>query len=165
MCWYNFRNLELELLWLFPGEALVGEVTVLGGLKVDWLGQVELLDDHSRAEVEVGANDLLELVGGVVGGSVGVDENGGWLSDTDGVGELDKRTASELGVDEGLGDPAGDVGSGTIDLGEILSGESTTSVGSPSTVGVNDDLASGKTGITLWSTDDEKTRWLDLWKG
>lgn len=155
-------NLELELLWLFPGEALVGEVAVLGGLEVDWAGQVELLDDHSWTEVEVGADDLLELIRGVVGGSVGVNVDGGWLSDTDGVGELDKRTASELGVDEGLGDPAGDVGSGTIDLGEILSGESTTTVGSPSTVGVDDNLASGKAGITLWSTNDEKTRWLDL---
>ena len=155
-------NLELELLWLFPGEALVGEVAVLGGLEVDWAGQVELLDDHSWAEVEVGADDLLELIRGVVGSSVGVNVDGGWLSDTDGVGELDKRTASELGVDQGLGDPAGNVGGGTIDLGEILSGESTTTVGSPSTIGVDDDLASGKAGITLWSTNDEKTRWLDL---
>ena len=140
-------------------------MAVLGGLEVDWAGQVELLDDHSWAEVKVGADDLLKLVRGVVGGSVGVNVNGSWLSDTDGVGELDETTASELGVDEGLGDPAGNVGSGTIDLGEVLSGESTTSVGSPSTVGVDNDLASGKTGITLWSTNDEQTRWLDLLKG
>ena len=140
-------------------------MAVLGGLEVDWAGQVELLDDHSWTEVEVGADDLLKLVRGVVGGSVGVNVNGSWLSDTDGVGELDETTASELGVDEGLGDPAGNVGSGTIDLGEVLSGESTTSVGSPSTVGVDNDLASGKTGITLWSTNDEQTRWLDLLKG
>ena len=137
-------------------------MAVLGGLEVDWAGQVELLDDHSWTEVKVGADDLLKLVRGVVRGSVGVNVDGGWLSNTNGVGKLDKRTASELGVDEGLGDPTGNVGCGTIDLGEVLSRESTTSVGSPSTVGVDDDLASGQTGITLWSTNDEETRWLDL---
>lgn len=157
--------LELELLWLLPAEVLVGEVTVLGGLEVDWLGQVELLDDHSWAEIEVGTDDLLELIRGLGGGSVGVDEDGEWLSDTNGVGELDKRTTSELGVDEGLGDPTGKVGSGTIDLGEILSGESTTTVSSPSTVCVDDDLAASQTGITLWSTNDEESRWLDLFWG
>jgi hypothetical protein len=155
-------RLELEGLRLLPGEALVGEVAVLGGLEVDWLGQVELLDDHSRAEVEVGADDLLKLVGGLVGGSVRVDEDGEGLSDTDGVRQLDEAAAGQLGVDEGLGDPAGDVGGGAVDLGEILSGESTTSVSSPSTVCVDDDLAASQTGITLWATDDEESRGLDL---
>lgn len=156
------RRLELERLRLLPGELLVGEVAVLGGLEVDWLGQVELLDDHSGAEVEVGTDDLLKLVRGLIGGSVRVDKDGERLSDTDGVGELDEGTASELGVDEGLGDPASDVGGGAVDLGEILSGESTTSVSSPSTVCVDDDLAASQTGITLWATDDEKSRGLDL---
>lgn len=160
-----FRNLELELLWLFPGEALVGEVTVLGSLEVDWLGQVELLDDNSWAEIEVLADNLLELIRGVVRGSVGVDEDGEWLRDTDGVGKLDESTSAELGVNQRLGDPASDVGSGSVDLGEILSGESTTSVGTPSTVGVNDDLAAGQTSITLWATDDEKSGWLDVVDG
>lgn len=137
-------------------------MAVLGGLEVDWLGQVELLDDHSRAEVEVGADDLLKLVRGLIGGSVRVDEDGEGLSDTDGVRELDEGTASELGVDEGLGDPASDVGGGAVDLGEILSGESTTSVSSPSTVCVDDDLTASQTGITLWATDDEKSGGLDL---
>lgn len=155
-------NLEFESLWLLPAEVLVGEVTVLCGLEVDWLGQVELLDDHTWSEVEVLVDDLDELIGGLVGGSVGVDENGEWLCDTDGVGELDESTASELGVDEGLCDPSCKVGSGTIDLGEILSGESTTSVCSPSAVCVDDDLSAGQTCVTLWSTDDEESRWLDL---
>ena len=162
MCGVWRSPLELEGLRLLPGEALVGEVAVLGGLEVDWLGQVELLDDHSRAEIEVGADDLLKLVGGLVRGSVRVDEDGEGLSDTDGVRQLDEAAAGQLGVDEGLGDPASDVGGGAVDLGEILSGESTTSVSSPSTVCVDDDLAASQTGITLWATDDEESRWLDL---
>ena len=59
-------------------------------------------------------------------------------------------------------DPAGRVGSGTVDLGEVLSGESTSTVGTPATVGVDDDLAASETGITLGTTDDEAAGGLDL---
>ena len=86
-------------------------MAVLGSLEVDRLGKVELLDNDTRSEIEVLVDDLNELVGGVVRGSIGVDEDGGWLRNTNGVGELDKSTTSELGVDEGLGDPASEVGS------------------------------------------------------
>lgn len=42
--------LELELLGLLPGEALVGEVAVLSGLVVDWVRKVELFDDDTYFE-------------------------------------------------------------------------------------------------------------------
>ena len=35
-------------------------------------------------------------------------------------------------------------------------------MGSPSTVGVYDDLATGQTGVTLRTADNEPPRWLDL---
>lgn len=150
-------RLELKSLWLLPTEVLVGEVTVLGGLEVDWLGQVELLDNNSWAEVEVGVDDLDKLVRGSGRGSVGINEDGERLSNTDGVGKLNQSTASELGVDKGFGDPSGDIGGRSVNLGEILSGESTTTVSSPATVCVNDDLATGETSVTLWATNDEES--------
>ena len=76
--------------------------------------------------------------------------------------KLDERTAGELGVDQGLGDPAGEVRSGSIDLREILAGESTATVSTPSSVGVDNDLPAGETGITLGSTNDEESGRLDL---
>jgi len=79
------RHLKLEGLWLLPGEVLVGEVTVLGGGAVDWLDEVELLDNDTWAHVEVGLDDLDELVRGLVRGAVGLDEKGSWLSNTNGV--------------------------------------------------------------------------------
>lgn len=137
-------------------------MAVLGGLEVDGLGKVELLDDDTGAEVEVVADDLDKLIRGLVGGAVGIDVDGEGLSDTDGVGELDEGTAGKTGGDEGLGDPATDVGSRTINLGEVLAGEGTTTVGTPATVGVDDDLTASETGITLGTTDDEETGRLDL---
>ena len=59
-------------------------------------------------------------------------------------------------------DPAGGVGSRAIDLGEVLSGEGTSTVSTPSTVGVDNDLAASQTSVTLGATDDEATRRLDL---
>lgn len=156
-------HLELELLGLLPGEALVGtEVTELGSLVVDGLGKVELLDNDTGSHVKVGTDNVNELLSTLLRGAVAVDVDGAGLGDTDSVGQLDKSTAAELGIDEGLGDPAGEVGSGTIDLGEVLSGESTTTVGTPTTVGVDNDLTASQTGVTLGTTNDEETRGLDL---
>lgn len=156
-------HLELELLGLFPREVLVGtEVTVLGGLEVDGAVQVQLTDNNTGAEVEVLVNDLDQLGRALVGGTVGVNVDGEGLSNTNGVGELNKGTTSELGVDQGLGDPSGEVSSRSVDLGEILAGEGTTTVGTPATVGVDNDLAASETGVTLGATNDEETRGLDL---
>jgi hypothetical protein len=167
--WFDTRSkasLELKLLRLLPGEALVGtEVSVLGSLEVDGLVQVELTDDDTRSEVEVLADDLDELLRGLLRGAVRVDVDGEGLSDTNGVGELDKGTSAKASVDQGLGDPSTNVGSRSIDLGEILTGESTTTVGTPATVGVDDDLSAGQTSITLGTTDDEKARGLDVVDG
>lgn len=56
------RHLKLELSWLLPAEALVGEVAVLGSLAVDWLREVKILDNNTRPHVEVGADDLDKLL-------------------------------------------------------------------------------------------------------
>jgi len=58
-----FDHLDLKGLGLLPGEVLVGEVAILGSLEVDWLGQVELLNYHTRSHVEVLVDDSSELIG------------------------------------------------------------------------------------------------------
>lgn len=89
-------HLKLEGLGLLPGEVGVGEVAVLGGLAVDGVDKVELLDNDTGAHVEVGLDDLDELCGALVGGTVGLDEDGERLSDTNGVGELDEARRASL---------------------------------------------------------------------
>jgi hypothetical protein len=75
---------------------------------------------------------------------------------------LHQRTSSQFGLNQRLGHPSREVGGGSIDLGEVLSGESSSSMGTPSAVGVDDDLAAGQPSISLGSADDEETRGLDL---
>ena len=156
------QRLEAQSLWLLPGEALVGEVAVLGSLTVDWVGQVELLDNDTWTHVEVVANDLNKLCRGLVRCAVGLNEDGEWLCDTNGVGELDQCTSCKLGVNQGLCDPSCKVCCRSVDLAVVLARESSTTVGTPSTVGIDNDLTAGQTGVTLWATNDEKARWLDL---
>lgn len=137
-------------------------MAVLGGLEVDGLGEIQLLDDDTGPHVEVGANDLDKLVRSLLRSAVGLDEDRQGLRDTDGVRELDEGSAGEAGGNERLGNPAAKVGGGTVDLGEVLAGEGTTTVGTPTTVCVDDDLTASETGVTLGSTDDEEARRLDL---
>ena len=157
-------RLQVQRLWLLPGEVLVGEVAILRGLVVDRLDQVELLDDNTRPHVEVLANDLHQLLRALVGGSVGVNVEREWLSDADCVGELDKAAAGKFGMNERLGDPASEVGSTAIDLAVVLAAESATAMGAPTAIGVDDDLAACETCVTLGSTDDEESGWLDLYR-
>lgn len=139
-------------------------MTVLGGAVVDGVDKVELLDDDTRPQVEVLADDLDKLVGGLVRGAVGLNEDGKRLGDTNGVRKLDESTAGETGLEQGLGDPAGKVSGRAVDLGVVLAGESTTTVSTPATVGVDDDLTASQAGVTLGTTDDEEARRLDLLK-
>ena len=101
-------------------------MTVAGGLGVDGLEEVQLLDDDTGAEVEVLLDDGENLLIGLGTSAVGIDEDRGGLGNTDGVRELNEGTAGEAGSDDGLGDPASSVGSRAIDLGPVLARESST---------------------------------------
>jgi len=155
------RSLEGEVLGLLPSEVRIvaSEVSVGSGLPHDRAAELKVADDASRAEVEVLVDNLSKLgvclSGGLLGSSVGVNEDGKRVWDANGVGELDKGALAESSVDEGLGDPPGSVGGGAVDLGGVLSGEGSSSVSSPSSVGVDDDLAPGEAGISVGSSDDE----------
>jgi hypothetical protein len=78
----------------------VGSVDHHGHSTSDIAGQ---LTDNSRTQVPIGADDVDHLSVGDLTGAVRVDKDGEWLSDTDGVGELDEDTRSETGGYEGLG--------------------------------------------------------------
>lgn len=155
----------MELLGLFPGESGAAEMTVGGGLLVDGLLQIQCLDDFSRAKIEVLLHNLQKLLLALRRRAVAEDGDGEGLGDTDGVGDLDQDALAEAGLDEGLGDPAGGISGGTIDLGEVLAREGATSMSSPSSVCVDDDLSSGESGVSHGTSDDELARRLQVEDG
>ena len=157
--------LELELLGLLPRELGSAKVTTGSGSKVLGLLEAEVLDNDTGTEVEVVADDGDELLVGLLTSAVRVDEHGKRVGDTNGVRELNEDTAGEASGNEGLGNPSGSVSGGSVDLGEVLAGESATTVGTPTTVGINNDLSASETGVTLRTTNDETARGLDVVDG
>ena len=153
------RSLEDDLLGLLPGEVGVSsaEVAVLSGLLVNRSQEVELLDDVAWAEVEVLLNNADEVLIGktLLHGAVGLDVDGEGVGKTDGVGDLHEDSVAEACGNEGLGDVSSIVGSRSVDLGGVLAGEGTTTVGGPTTIGVDNDLSSGESRVSLGTTNNE----------
>jgi len=143
--------------------ALDSEVTKSGGLLVDGSTELELLDDVAGAEVEVVLNNASEelVILTVLNGAVGVDPNAEWVSQSNSVRDLDANAMAEFGVYKRFSDISGEVGGGSIDLGGVLSRVSATSMGTPTTIRVDDDLSSGETGISAGTSLDECTGRVD----
>lgn len=59
-------------------------------------------------------------------------------------------------MDERLGNPSRKVCGRAVNLGVILSGESSAAVSTPASIGINDDLTASETSIALWATNDEE---------
>ena len=77
--------------------------------------------------------------------------------------EVQGRSVKERKIKEiQLTDPTSGVCGGPVDLGKVLSGEGASTVSSPSTIGVDDYLTTGETGITLRPANDKPSRWLNL---
>mmetsp|Transcript_24886 Transcript_24886/g.41608 ORF Transcript_24886/g.41608 Transcript_24886/m.41608 type:complete len:398 (+) Transcript_24886:450-1643(+) len=155
---------------LLPREVGVGaaEVAVGSGLLVTLVAttlEVEVDGHHTGAEVE-GLLDLLEDLGITDGaGAVGVHEHGQGIGHADRVRHLNEAAAGEASGDDRLGSLTHDVSARAIDLGGVLAGEGTTTVGAPSTIGVDNDLATGETGVAVGATDHEAARGVEVVDG
>ena len=122
------------------------------------LEQAEVLDERIRAEVEhlPRADNLFKpLVGHAVCGAerLHTDRNG--FVDPDGIGNLNLATVRQPGGDDILGDITRVIRGAAIHLGRVLSGERSAAVRSHTPVGIDDDLATGQTGIADGAADDE----------
>jgi len=142
-------------------------VTIRGRLGVDRPLKIEIPDKTSWAEIEVAENDLKELAIrlSVLPGAVGIYVDTERVCDTNGVSDLNKCAVTEVAGYERLGDPPGGVCCATIDLSWVLSGEGSTSMGSPSSVCVDDDLATSKAGVAMGSTTGEASARVEMVDG
>mmetsp|Transcript_48062 Transcript_48062/g.94926 ORF Transcript_48062/g.94926 Transcript_48062/m.94926 type:complete len:307 (+) Transcript_48062:1372-2292(+) len=162
-------DLHLQLLGLLPEDVglVTSEVAVGSGLLEDGFLEFQISLDAPRTEVEGGLDDLQDLLICVPGlvGPVRVDEHGQGVSDTDGVRDLDKAALGESGCNNGLGGPASSVGGRAVDLGGVLSREGTTTVRTPTAIGINDDLAASEAGVSVGASDDEAPRGVQVEDG
>ena len=79
----------------------------------------------------------------------------------DGVGELEFAAFGGARGDDMLGDPAGHVGCGTVNLGRILTRESAAAVAAHASVRVDNDLTASEAAVALGSADDETSGRVD----
>ena len=151
------------LIGLLPGDVgiVLAEVTIVGGLRVDRATEFELTDDLGGFEAEGLLHSDLDRLLGNRSGAEGVDVDRDGIRMADRIGELYLAASGKSGSDNILRNVAAHVGSGAIDLRGILSGEGATTVAAHSAVGVDDDLAASKTGITLRASDHETAGWVD----
>ena len=142
---------------------LTAEVPVAGCLTIDRSTELEALLDSIGAEIE----DLIYELGnlciaeGDVTCPIRIDENADRLSDPDGVSELHEYFVSDTSGDEVLRDVASSIGCRAVYLRGVLAREGTTTMGSLTSVGVDDDLTTCEAGISVGTTDDELTRGVD----
>ena len=141
----------------FPGDVciLLTEVTIVGRLPIDRTAELQLADDLGGFESEGLSDRHLNGLFRNRGCTEGVDVDGDRIGMSDGVGELHFAAFGKPGCDDILGDIPAHIGGGTIDLGRILSGESSTPMPPHSSISIDDDLATGEAGVTLRSADNE----------
>merc|ERR1719228_804113 len=151
------EKLEYEGLRLFPGEDVPTEVTIAGSLLKDWVLKLQVLHNATRTKVEVFLYNLVEFRAGLTASPIVEDGYRERLSDSDGVGYLHKDSLAEPSLDQGFSDPASSIGRRPVHLSVVLPREGTTSMRSPSSVGVNNDLSPSQPGVSHGASDDEVT--------
>ena len=152
---------------LLPGEAAVrvrraAEVAIGGGPGIDRPVEIEVCPDAARGQ----AHDLTQrnLKLGLIhaAGAVQIDVNRQRFGDTDGIGQLDGGPVRQIGGDDILGQIAGGIGGGAVDLGRILAGEGTATMRGRATVGIDDDLAPGQAAVAIRAADFENAGGIDV---
>src|SRR5690606_21687510 len=103
-----------------------------------------------------------DAVGVDLRGAEGAHVDAYGLGDADRVAELNFAFVGEVGGDDVLGDVAGHVGGGAVDLGGVFSGEGAAAVASATAVGVDDDLASGQAAVAVGAADFEAAGRVDV---
>ncbi len=147
-----------------PGERLTfaTEVSAGGRFLEDRATKLKMLDDSGGCQRKVLSNQFAKLRVVDLARSFGIDMHTDRLGDTDCVSELNFAAVSQPGGDDVLGHVAGHVGSRSVDLGRVLAAEGTTAVTTPTTVGVDNDLASGQATVAMRTANDELASRVDV---
>src|SRR5690554_5509143 len=95
---------------------ITAEVAVGCGGPVHRVQQVQHVGDRIRAQVEVRAYQVDDLVVADLASAEGVQRNGGRLCYTDGVGHLNLALLSQASGDDVLGHVAAGIGCGAVNL-------------------------------------------------
>merc|ERR1719410_131846 len=156
--------LPLEELDAILGDGLAPEVAIGRRLLVLWLTESQRLSDGTRTAVESDLDDVGDIVSAQASlfCAISLDEKRQRLCHANGVRELNQGSLAQATLHDGFCHLPADVGSRPVNFGGILAREGAAAVSSPSTIGVDDDLAACQPSVSLRTTDDELARWVDV---
>merc|ERR1740121_2704239 len=134
------------------------------GLLVLWLAESQRLSDGARTTVESDLDDVGDVISTQCSllGAISLNEKRQRLCDSDGVRELYQCSLAQAALHDGFGHLSADVSSRSINFSGILARKCASSMGSPTTICVDDNLTACKPSIALWTTDDELAGWVDV---
>ena len=125
------------------------EVPVVGSFTVNRTEQFKLLDDCGRFEIENFANGLFDFHFVHRSRPKGIDGNTNRIRIPDRVGKLDFASVSQTGSHHVFRNVSTHVSRRTIHFGRVFSRERAAAVAAHSSVGIDNDLASGQPSIAL----------------
>mmetsp|Transcript_18712 Transcript_18712/g.46482 ORF Transcript_18712/g.46482 Transcript_18712/m.46482 type:complete len:374 (-) Transcript_18712:63-1184(-) len=134
-------------------------MSIGGRLAEDGASEVQIANNGTGSEIKVLFDNLGQIGIGrsLLGGSVRVHKDRQRVVDSNRIRQLHQCPLAQSSGNQRLGDPAGGIGRGPINLGGVLARKGATPVGAPSTVGVNDDFSSRQTGVPVRSSNDESS--------
>src|SRR5690606_23444735 len=152
---------------LLPGEVrqLTTKVAVRCGITIDRTTQVEHLDNAARTQVKHFPYQLDDHLIRYLAGAEGVDRDRGRVGHANGVAHLDLALVGQAGGDNVLRHITTGVRCGTVHLRRILAGERTAAVTGHTTVGIDNDLATGQATVTHRPADHEVAGRVDVVQG
>merc|ERR1712157_640878 len=113
------------------------------GLLVLWLAESQRLSDGARTTVESDLDDIGDVIStqSTLLRAISLNEKRQWLCNTNGVRELYQSSLAQAALHNGFGHLPADVSSRSVNLGGILAGKRPSSMRSPTSVCVNNDLS------------------------
>ena len=112
----RIRDLELQLLGTFPGEFGSAKMAVARRFLVDWLEEVEFLDDNTGSQVEIALDNFIYFRVALHTRAVCVDVDGDGFGYTDGIGNLHEAASAQSRRHQGFGDVTRSIRAGTVNL-------------------------------------------------
>ena len=154
---YLFITLVAADELLRHGAWFAAHVAVSGSLLIDRVAQLQTIFDSLWTEVE----ELVNLLGNFAIGQlhmatpIGVDVDADGASHADSITQLHQHLIGYTGCYQVFGDVTGGIGGRTVHLRRVFTRESTTTVSTLTTIGINDNLTTRQAGIAMRATDDK----------
>lgn len=142
-------------------------MTVLSCLLVNWSLKIELLDNVARSEVKILNNNFSDLLISetVERRLVSINMNRKGICESNSVRNLNESSVGKLVCNDWFSNISCIVSSWSVDLSWVLTRECTTTVRSPSTISINDNLATSKSCVSIRASENKLARWVNnnLW--